>query len=301
MVQVTERLERFRMTTSLEEAEFALDAIAEDEYPGDLALGDLYDSLAEAAAEEDDYARAVRTQRKAIELGCDYPDLGREMLAWYLLKDGQTDAGEALFRELMDEHGGADGHLWITIGNARLDAGLQDQALRAFDEALTHAKSCGDLGLLQQARAERRQCRVEAGLPADGDDRLAPKPNPPFAHEVAVAVAWFPPDQHGSALRRWPDLAVDLGDRDAYCRRIEMELRWMLEVTGRNPAIAPIDVDALTRFAEEQGLDPADGVARSRYAAETARATGTVAWPPGRNEPCWCRSRRKYKRCCGRA
>ncbi|MFI5735262.1 SEC-C domain-containing protein [Kribbella sp. NPDC051587] len=29
-------------------------------------------------------------------------------------------------------------------------------------------------------------------------------------------------------------------------------------------------------------------------------ATG-VAWPPGRNQPCWCGSEMKYKRCCGAA
>ena len=24
-----------------------------------------------------------------------------------------------------------------------------------------------------------------------------------------------------------------------------------------------------------------------------------IPWPPGRNEPCWCGSGRKYKKCCG--
>jgi uncharacterized protein YecA (UPF0149 family) len=23
-----------------------------------------------------------------------------------------------------------------------------------------------------------------------------------------------------------------------------------------------------------------------------------IAWPPGRNQPCWCGSGRKYKKCC---
>jgi uncharacterized protein YecA (UPF0149 family) len=25
------------------------------------------------------------------------------------------------------------------------------------------------------------------------------------------------------------------------------------------------------------------------------------AWPPGRNDECWCGSGRKYKKCCGAA
>jgi uncharacterized protein YecA (UPF0149 family) len=47
---------------------------------------------------------------------------------------------------------------------------------------------------------------------------------------------------------------------------------------------------------QEQG-DPAQ--LRARYAADLCSETsGVIAWPPGRNEPCWCGSGRKYKKCC---
>ena len=47
-----------------------------------------------------------------------------------------------------------------------------------------------------------------------------------------------------------------------------------------------------------QELDPSQ--LRARYAADVARdPSRTIAWPPGRNDPCWCGSGRKYKRCCG--
>ena len=36
-------------------------------------------------------------------------------------------------------------------------------------------------------------------------------------------------------------------------------------------------------------------------AAELDRREETLAWPPGRNEPCWCGSGLKYKRCCAAA
>jgi uncharacterized protein YecA (UPF0149 family) len=40
--------------------------------------------------------------------------------------------------------------------------------------------------------------------------------------------------------------------------------------------------------------------ARAEYAAHLAANAdpGVIAWPPGRNQPCWCGSGRKYKKCC---
>ena len=72
--------------------------------------------------------------------------------------------------------------------------------------------------------------------------------------------------------------------------------------TAHGPAwIAPIQVDRLRSWCARTGNDPASGSARSRYAAELARTASAdlIAWPPARNEPCWCRSGRKYKQCCG--
>jgi uncharacterized protein YecA (UPF0149 family) len=35
------------------------------------------------------------------------------------------------------------------------------------------------------------------------------------------------------------------------------------------------------------------------YASQLRSTGDTLPWPPGRNDACWCRSGRKYKRCCG--
>jgi predicted Zn-dependent protease len=163
---VDELLETFAVTPSLEEAEHALDSIARAEYPPDLPLGDLYDALAEAAAESDDFARAVRTQRRALELGCSWQELGREMLAWYLLKNGQYEEGEAIFRELRAERP-TDAMLVLMLAAARHAAGLETAALRAHDEALAVARAC-DPELVDQVRVERSHLRQELGLDAAG-------------------------------------------------------------------------------------------------------------------------------------
>jgi len=35
------------------------------------------------------------------------------------------------------------------------------------------------------------------------------------------------------------------------------------------------------------------------YGAHLGYLHKTTPWPPGRNDPCWCGSGTKYKKCCG--
>jgi hypothetical protein len=251
--------------------------------------------------EQGDYACAVRAQGRAVELGCDDPDLGREMLAWYLLKAGKKAQGEAAFLELRAERGEDPGIL-STLANARMDSGDGAGAIEAFDAALAAAKRAADHDWLREMRAERRYAGRELGLEPDEDDRLAAMAEPDGREASAHwSLAWFPRDQIAAALARWPSLTEDLADPDAYCRSIEGKLRATSILTGRRPALAPLHVDRLSHYAEEHGLDPDSGSARSGLAAELGRTRAAIAWPPGRNEPCWCGSQRKYKRCCAQA
>lgn len=117
--------------------------------------------------------------------------------------------------------------------------------------------------------------------------------------EVRWSVAWFPRAEIAVALDRWPSLVDDLTDPDSYCHSIEGTLSTLAAQTGRRPTVAPLQVEALSAFADAEGLDPDTGFARSRFAAELDRRGDAIAWPPGRNDSCWCGSGRKYKRCCG--
>ena len=297
MASVPELLSTFETTEDLSEAEAALDRLAPMDLPPDLELGECYGGLAEVAAEKDDFALAVRAQRRALEHGCRHPDLGREMLGWYLLKAGERDEGEAVFTALREERPD-DPHLHSLFGAARSDSGDLEGAVSAFEKALELAKEAGDEPLIGRLRAERQECRFELGLPPDVEDRLAERRAFSAPELTSYAIAWFPRDQSGAALARWPDLADDLEDPDAYCRAIEARLREMRAATGRVPSVAPLNVEALLEFASEQGLDPDTGTARSRFAAFLGSRGEAVPWPPGRNDPCWCGSGRKYKRCC---
>jgi hypothetical protein len=297
---VDELLRSYVDAADLDDAAAALDVLApSDDLPARV-LGDCYDELAEAAANEDECALAARCERRAIELGCRDPKIAREMLGWYLLKDGDTVEGEAEFAAVRAEWPD-DVNVLVTLAHARSDAGFQDGSLAAFDEAVELGKRLDLAGELDHARIERRAEREHVGLPLDEDDLLVPAPRPLVNEHIAWTLAWFPPDQHAGALARWPSLDEDLVDPAAYNRRLEDHLRELHRYTGRRPSIAPLDVDELCEWASDAGYDPATGMSRTRFAIELARAGDALAWPPGRNEPCWCRSGRKYKRCCGQS
>ncbi|MDP9345988.1 MAG: SEC-C domain-containing protein, partial [Actinomycetota bacterium] len=254
--------------------------------------------VATNATEENDTALAVRAQRKALEHGCSRPDIGRTMLAWYLLLDGQRLAGEDAFAEQLAGAEGTDDEveLLTTLANARGDAGHEADALRALDRALEVAIARGDPLLVEHARAERWGWRQAAGLAPDAADRLAPKPHLELCLDEVRSIGWFPRQEHAAAHARWPELG---DEADAYCRGVELSLRAAREATGRAPRIAPLAVDAMLAFAEREALDPDDPATPARLALNAARGGATNAWPPARNEPCWCGSGRKYKRCCG--
>jgi hypothetical protein len=293
-------LQQYIDAPTLKQAEEELDRLADrgDELP--VPLGDLYDELAQAAADDDEYASAARLEAKALAAGYRHRLLAREMRGWYLLKAGAKEEGNALFDELLAERPDDVG-LRITLGHARSDAGLQDPALEAFDAALAAAKRQGNRKEIDRARIERRAEREHVGLELDEDDRLAPAPQPSRSGPIACALAWFPPDQRATAVQHWSELAEDFANPARYAERIEAQLRDLHAALGNRPAVAPLIVDDFLAWAADEGYDPSSGEARSVYAAEVHRTGRAISWPPGRNDACWCRSGRKYKRCCGRA
>ena len=91
----------------------------------------------------------------------------------------------------------------------------------------------------------------------------------------------------------------DLEEPDAYCGVIELALRRASPPGSPTALAAPLRVDELEEFAAERKLDADSSRARSGLAAELARTGQALLWPPSRNDPCWCGSGRRYKRCCG--
>jgi hypothetical protein len=276
----------------------ALDALAAADGPPPFDLALEYDELAAELAEHDAYALAADAERRALELGYDGDPDGRELLAWYLLRSGGRDEAERLFAQLRDERGPTDVATDLLASDAYIDCGLVDEGLAALDAAVARARAGDDAEDLAEALVQRLEARREFGREEDDDDREAatlvvaagPVPQP--------VVFWFPPEEGVRAAARWPEVADELADRAAYDRQVEQDAREASDAAGRHPAIVPVVLDDFVAWFAASGRDGDELDALQEYAEE--HGAGAIAWPPGRNDPCWCGSGRKYKKCCGR-
>ncbi len=120
------------------------------------------------------------------------------------------------------------------------------------------------------------------------------------AVQQSLAVGWFPESEWAVALQRWPSLAEEMPrDHVAYRAAIEARLRNVSTGTrGARLIMVPLTVAALEARAEQDGADAGSTELRGRAASLLAGQGLGTPWPPGRNDPCWCDSGRKYKHCC---
>ncbi len=123
-----------------------------------------------------------------------------------------------------------------------------------------------------------------------------------------VALAWLPAGDYEQALELWPVFAAServVGPdgplpHSLYCLAMQRILIDYADAGVPNLSIAPIRVAPFMTWCAEKAYDPDTPEARAEFAAHLARTgdPGVAPWPPGRNEPCWCGSGRKYKKCC---
>jgi hypothetical protein len=138
----------------------------------------------------------------------------------------------------------------------------------------------------EEARAAqwRRRAR-SAGIPVPGRK---------------VTAAWMSEEDDRAARERWPEWTAGVLVDGSFAERaanMERSLR-ARRADGDGPLlIVRIDLARYVAWCESEGYEPADRRSRGSFLGEQASAA--KPWPPGRNEPCWCTSGLKYKRCCG--
>ncbi|MGW4770317.1 SEC-C metal-binding domain-containing protein [Nocardia sp. NPDC004278] len=265
----------------------------------------------------DDLERALRLHRAAVADGGPVVGDARVWYATFLLDHGTelTDNAErtglALLETVLAE--GTDDHVaYLTAAEMFEERGEFDAALRWLEAGLGQQLALADdtsepyLGLQELAIA-RGRIRDALGLPEDSIDRAAEEDRqqwldqiiggrPRAAHPSATSVLYWPESEFAAALKRWPTLRDQYETHDEHRKLVERTLRDLPSAAR----IAVATVAGLIDYAESIDVDPALAQTRAEYAAELAETGNVLIWPPGRNEPCWCGSGRKYKKCCGR-
>lgn len=251
-------------------------------------------------------------------------------------KAGEPDRAITLLTEVSERHD--DDSLEAT--EARVDLGdiacLQHRLNDAVGwyERVLDGRSRGELlevvvggdhvALLTLcALCGRLRARAGLGLPPDTLDRVAHQAmeiadftdleDEDFPDDVVADAADDGPDTSspgpyvlpiwraealGEARERWP--GVDLpASIERHRHDVERSAR-LLTRDGSRVLLVPVDPERLTVFLKIAEL-PMTSRAVHAYAHAQHRHGAAEPWPPGRNKECWCGSRRKYKRCCGRS
>jgi hypothetical protein len=114
-----------------------------------------------------------------------------------------------------------------------------------------------------------------------------------------AAVLFWPAAEFERLLTRWPALAEAYGQSwDEHRALVERGLVLWSESGRTDLAVLAGSADELAEYADRHGGDPVDLQVRQDYAQHLTDHPELTEWPPRRNEPCWCGSTGKYKKCC---
>jgi tetratricopeptide (TPR) repeat protein len=302
---------------------------------GGLWMPECYADLAREYDRQGRHDDAIALLERAIELGWGGKPHPRSDIAEFHLRAGRHEEAAAIWADLKASDPddvwlyNAAGLSYNEIGEhylavAWLGEGIE-LAMRIDDpegiiDQLSHfrRKSLEALGrdldeleqrvdpFLEEWRSEesaerRRQAQLTKLMNSAPVLRDPPRVDEPLREDIAVSLAWFPSGEYEEAIRRWPSLAEDWADvpHSDYCSRLDGNIKWMRGQGVPIRAIAPIIVGDFVTWCSEHDEDPEE--ARAAYAMHLTGDGEVVPWPPGRNEPCWCGSGRKYKKCCGPA
>ncbi len=268
---------------------------------------------------------AIEAFERALQIGWDVVPDGRCEIARVLLLAGRDEQADDLWAQLRAADVEADGVWTLNAGGLAynevdrhekavewLAAGLRraidrDDPERVVDQ-MSHARrlSLRRLGRErddlerevetfraqvaqrdEQRAAESRRTMRAAGIPTRGR---------------AVTAAWMSEEDDRIARERWPDWSAGVLEDGSFAERAAMLERSLRarRADGDGPLlVVTIDVERYAAWCEHEGHQPADRASRRTFLDLERDAGAGRSWPPGRNEPCWCTSTSKYKRCCG--
>jgi hypothetical protein len=189
---------------------------------------------------------------------------------------------------------------WLT---GALDTALERRNAVAM---LRGSQTYQDAAVIAFALAQtRHRLRRDLDLPHDEHDLLADRLRDAAdgilaGDEDTDSVLIWPREQFAALVGRWPVLAdVFGGTWDEYRARTEQALHALAAAGQPRSTLLAGDVEDLNSYLALIGSDPTDPELMQGYLdyLEDSVDVGQQ-WPPQRNQPCWCGSGLKYKKCC---
>lgn len=278
---------------------------------------------AEITERAGDLQQARVLAERAVEAfrACGDPDsYPRAFRAGLLLRLGREDEAMAEFtalRPLLSEDADAVSYLSEALeagGRAEIAEQWLTEALVTAPQRLDALKSQRGRPGYEQAGAAafrlvqcRHRIRRALDLPHDAHDDLADLLQDAVLdalgaleqdYEGTALLVW-PQPEFDHVLLRWPALAEEYGPTwDEYRTRVQRNLVQWSESGCPRLALLAGAADELACYADRNGGDPTDPQIRQGYAQHLDEHPQETAWPPGRNQVCWCGSGLKYKKCC---
>jgi tetratricopeptide (TPR) repeat protein len=251
-------------------------------------------------------ARAAAAEREH-EPGNGFQAAAHARLLWKLGREDEAMRALERLRPLLVETNAA-----FYVADALEECGKADVAEQWLTDALVFMRRRDDdrdaeserraAAVVYGLAVMRRRVRTNLGLPPDEFDKLADRLHDAtartfedeggFVDEPEVVLFW-PEEEHATLLARWPELADEVGKTFEEHR------------TAVERALVQLSESGLPRIGLVTGVagdladdEVPDAVDLESYAEERAESSPVLPWPPGRNHPCWCGSRAKYKKCC---
>jgi tetratricopeptide (TPR) repeat protein len=270
--------------------------------------------VAEAAG---DTSEAVALARRAVALADEtdpeylYP---HGLLARLLGAQGDREAADAMLERLRAALTTKDQAAHV-LAEAAESMNAQQTALNWLTEALdVLAPDRDDLPLpgrgfeiVAELLMARHDLREGMGLPHDADDELADRIDAAFAEAVedlidlTMSVLFFPQNELEGLYLLAPAMASLVGQSwDEHRARVQLMLTANSDAGISGQMVVAAAAEGYLRFAADEEMDPADPTTINEYAdfLVDEEDEGVRPWPPGRNDPCWCGSGLKYKKCC---
>ena len=167
------------------------------------------------------------------------------------------------------------------------------------------------LGLQQESRAAGvdlfdRQAmghgiRRRMAEPAEGISSQLPWPA-----LSGSRLLWWPCAEYGRVVRQVPELRDVLGAPwRGHTGRVESAMTAMAAEATRTSSgatqlsLAAAQYERFAGYLEGTGADPRLAVVMTAFTEHAGAGYNDAArWPPGRRDPCWCGSKKRYRRCC---